>query len=290
MSREMAVLIITGIFDAAILYLAMRADKASGLTRFINLGIQAILLSAFSWMVVGWLIPDFVWGDVLELGTIFLVALAVAYNLLWFVAESIWSGIKASGSRRTPVKSAPVPSENVSVRQAPAPSSTQPHPVTGPVRPTRHRTIFISYRRSDSQDVAGRIYDALVYAFGTESVFKDVDAIRPGEDFRVAINSFLNQCDVVLVLIGGSWVDARSPNGSRRLDDPGDFVRIEIETALRRNISVIPVLVQNARMPSKKALPRSLHQLLFNNAVEIRPDPDFHRDMERLVSALIQVR
>src|ERR1700733_11425134 len=105
--------------------------------------------------------------------------------------------------------------------------------------------IFISYRRSDSLVVSGRIYDFLVEEFGKENVFKDVYSIPLGSDFRAVLNEWVGGCSVFLAIIGDAWLSAIGPSGSRRLDDPNDFVRIEIESALARgdDITVIPVLV-----------------------------------------------
>lgn len=136
--------------------------------------------------------------------------------------------------------------------------------------------IFISYRRSDSIDVTGRIYDTLVKEFGYRNIFKDVDDIRPGEDFRVYIRTALAKAKVVIVVIGPTWV-------SERLNDARDCVRQEIETALELRLPTIPVTVTNASMPDKAALSSSLYGLADLNAQPIRPDPDFHKDMARLV-------
>src|SRR5262245_3456964 len=103
------------------------------------------------------------------------------------------------------------------------------------------KKVFISYRRGDSADVVGRIDDHLVKVFGRESVFKDVDSISLGTDFRKVISQRVSECDVLLAVIGPMWLAARGPSGGRRLDDEADYVRIEIETALRRDIPVIPL-------------------------------------------------
>ncbi len=146
--------------------------------------------------------------------------------------------------------------------------------------------IFVSYRRSDSADVSGRIYDRLIARFGKNLVFKDVDSIPLGIDFKEYLDRKVSECDVLLAIIGDHWIDARDANGKRRLDDPADFVRIEIESALERGIPVIPLLVHGAQMPAEENLPFSLRKLVYRNGIPIRPDPDFHRDMDRLISAL----
>src|SRR5688572_14604229 len=123
--------------------------------------------------------------------------------------------------------------------------------------------IFISYRRDDSIDAAGRLYDRLSDHFGKDNVFLDVDAIPVGVDFRRHLQDAVGECDVLLAVIGHAWLDARRADGSRRLDDPADFVRIEIRTALERGIPVIPVLVGRATMPAGRDLPAALQALAY---------------------------
>jgi hypothetical protein len=117
--------------------------------------------------------------------------------------------------------------------------------------------IFISYRRSDNPDAVGRIYDRLVSEFGKARVFKDVDSIPLGQDFRGHLNDIVGNCAAVLAIIGPKWTDVRSETGQRRLDDPDDFVRIELEAALERKVPVVPVLVGHAVMPATSQLPAS---------------------------------
>ncbi|MEP7292640.1 MAG: toll/interleukin-1 receptor domain-containing protein, partial [Chloroflexota bacterium] len=144
--------------------------------------------------------------------------------------------------------------------------------------------IFLSYRRADSRLVSNRIYDRLVAAFGKQNVFKDVDNIPPGRDFRGVLREATAECQVMLVVIGPNWVNVTDANGNRRLDDPNDFVRIEVETGLQRDgILVIPVLVEGAAMPPPNQLPISLQELAYNNAFTIHDDPLFHRDMDALI-------
>ena len=148
---------------------------------------------------------------------------------------------------------------------------------------------FVSYRRHDSADAAGRIYDRLVAQYGHEGVFKDVDNIPLGADFRQVISDAVGSCAVLLAVIGRDWLTASNERGDRRLDDPSDFVRIEIETALQRTIPVIPLLVRDASIPPEDALPDSLRDLVYRNGIRIRSDPDFHHDMDRLIAALDEV-
>jgi Sulfatase-modifying factor enzyme 1/TIR domain len=146
--------------------------------------------------------------------------------------------------------------------------------------------ILISYRREDSADVAGRIYDRLIQQFGQEAVFKDVDSIPFGVDFRIHLDAQVAKCEVFLAVIGRDWMKKRGSKGKSRLEDPGDFVRIEIESALKRQIPVIPVLVSGASIPPAERLPASLQDLPYRNGIPVRPDPDFHRDMDRLIDQL----
>jgi len=146
--------------------------------------------------------------------------------------------------------------------------------------------VFVSYRREDSDDVTGRICDRLVAEFGRETVFQDVDAIPMGVDFRQYLHDAVSNCDVLLAIIGMEWLDIRGEEGGRRIDDDGDFVRIEIEAALQRDIPVIPVLVRGASMPRAAQLPTSLQKLAYRNGTLVRPDPDFHNDMNRLIRGL----
>ena len=151
---------------------------------------------------------------------------------------------------------------------------------------TRSGHIFVSYRRSDSADVAGRIYDRLIGKFGRERIFKDVDSIPLGLDFKEYLDKKVGECDVLLAIIGDRWLDAKDLAEKYRLEDPDDFVRIEIQSALERGIPVIPLLVRDAHMPREESLPSSLRKLVYRNGIPIRSDPDFHRDMDRLIAAL----
>jgi formylglycine-generating enzyme required for sulfatase activity len=149
-------------------------------------------------------------------------------------------------------------------------------------------SIFISYRRVDSSDVTGRIYDRLVATFDRNLVFKDVDSIPFGVDFREHLDQAVSQCQVCLVVVGRTWLEAKDEAGRRRLDSAQDFVRIEIESALKRKIPVIPVLVGGASMPGPEQLPPSLEPLAYRNGAQVRSDPDFHRDMDRLIAGIQQ--
>ncbi len=146
--------------------------------------------------------------------------------------------------------------------------------------------IFMSYRREDSADVSGRIYDRLAAHFGEEAIFKDVDDIPFGVNFRTYLNEMVEDSAVELVIIGPEWLQAMNSRGQRRLEDPSDFVRIEIEAALEQEIPVIPLLVRGGRMPRADDLPAELAELAYRNGTVVRADPDFHRDMDRLIRGL----
>lgn len=146
--------------------------------------------------------------------------------------------------------------------------------------------IFISYRREDSADVTGRINDHFCRAFGEERIFTDVDNIPLGVDFREHIDREVSHCEVLIAVIGPQWATIKNERGERRLEDPADFVRLEIESALKRDIPVIPVLVRRAVMPTEGQLPDSIKLLAFRNGIPVRPDPDFRNDIKRLIKGI----
>ncbi len=160
--------------------------------------------------------------------------------------------------------------------------------IISPFRCVSMGNIFISYRRGDSIAIAGRIRDHLVQSFGRKRVFVDVDDIPHGQDFVKVLESKLAACDLLLAIIGPAWLEARDANGRRRLDDPEDFVAIEIASALARGrIAVVPVLVDGARMPTAAELPDALKGLARRNAIEVR-NTQFSSDADRLRQSLAQ--
>ncbi|MFA5242589.1 MAG: TIR domain-containing protein [Sulfuricella sp.] len=148
--------------------------------------------------------------------------------------------------------------------------------------------IFISYRREDTAGHAGRIFDRLREKFGGDKVFMDVAGIEPGVDFVEAIDQAVGSCDVLLVIIGKQWLTCDDASGKRRLDDPKDFIRLETATALRRDIRVIPVLVQDAAMPGDGDLPDDLKKLARRQATEIS-DTHWDTDTGQLVETLTKL-
>jgi hypothetical protein len=157
----------------------------------------------------------------------------------------------------------------------------------GASHPTLPR-LFISYRRQDSAASCGRLYDRLVADLGEDRVFRDIDSIAPGALFADRLRRSVAECDAFIVLIGPSWL-AADPERRRRLDDPADFVRIEIETALQQGKPVFPVLVEGARMPGASELPTSVAPIKASNAIEIA-DRHFTSDMRHLLAAMRSVR
>ncbi|HVO43348.1 MAG TPA: TIR domain-containing protein [Aggregatilineales bacterium] len=158
----------------------------------------------------------------------------------------------------------------------------------GPVSPLGKDSIFISYRRDDSSDITGRIYDHLIGYFGKGAVFKDVYSIPYGVDFREHLRGTLKSCRVMLVVIGDRWLTVADSDGKRRLEDPGDFVRAEVETGMHLGMLVIPLLVRGATMPSERDLPGDLKPLAYRNGTPIRNDPDFPTDMDRLIKSIVE--
>jgi hypothetical protein len=146
--------------------------------------------------------------------------------------------------------------------------------------------VFISYRRGDAAGHAGRLADGLTTYYGRDHVFMDLDSIGPGVDFVARIEQAVGACNAALVLIGDGWVSAADAEGTRRLDDPADFVRVEVAEALARDgIKVIPVLVEGAKMPAPEELPEDIRKLSRHNAIELS-DARWNYDVDRLKQAI----
>jgi hypothetical protein len=135
-------------------------------------------------------------------------------------------------------------------------------------------------------DITGRIYDRLAHHFGKNSVFKDVDSTPLGIDFRKHLQDAVSRCHILVVVIGRNWAYVSLETGKPRLDDPRDHLRIEVQAALDRGIPVIPVLVQGVNIPSEEQLPPSLGLLAYRQGIPVRPDPDFHNDVDRLIRGI----
>jgi hypothetical protein len=145
--------------------------------------------------------------------------------------------------------------------------------------------IVLSYRRADSDAIAGRIRDRLAREYGDDSVFMDIDSIPFGTDFREHIENAIAQHDAVLAVVGRDWVGPK-PDGTTRIAEDLDFVRIEIETAMKVKIPVVPLLVNGAVMPKPEDLPAGLRDFAFRNAAQIDSGRDFHQHMDRLIRSL----
>lgn len=146
--------------------------------------------------------------------------------------------------------------------------------------------IFISYRRDDAAYVAAMLTRRLRSEFGEDSVFIDIDTIPFGIDFREQITRAVDKCDVLLAIIGNKWLGVNADKPGRRIDDPADFVRIEIEAAVRRAIPVVPILIDSATMPSAGQLPDSLAPLAFRNAAELRAGRDMEHHLDLIINGL----
>jgi hypothetical protein len=148
-----------------------------------------------------------------------------------------------------------------------------------------NRRIFLSYRREDSAGQAGRVSDRLVREFGDGCLFMDVSGIPLGVDFVKRLTEEVASCDVLLAMIGPRWIDIRDENGDRRLDNPDDFVRIEIRAALQRAIPLIPILLDGTKIPKANLLPEDVRALAVRNGLDLR-HASFHADLDRLVREL----
>jgi hypothetical protein len=145
--------------------------------------------------------------------------------------------------------------------------------------------IAISYRRSGSSAITGRIFDRLAAHYGKDSVFMDVDNIPFGADFRTYIQAVLRETQVLIVVIGPQWLGTDAA-GAVRMSQESDPVRAEIEAALARKLPLIPVLVDGARMPDSAELPASFKEFAFLNAAEVATGRDFHHHLDRLIAAI----
>jgi hypothetical protein len=145
--------------------------------------------------------------------------------------------------------------------------------------------VFISYRREDAAGHAGRVHDRLAKEFGANLLFMDVDGIPLGVNFVEALHEEVAKCGVLLAVIGPHWLKVRDKDGKRRLDNPNDFVRVEIAAALQRNIPVIPILLDGAKVPKANQLPKDLEELSIRNGLDVR-HASFHSDIDKLVRNL----
>ena len=149
--------------------------------------------------------------------------------------------------------------------------------------------ILLNYRRGDTAGNAGHLYATLAKHFGSDNVFMDIDKIEPGLNFVEVIKQWVGRCDVFIAMIGAQWLTSAYDSGERRLDDPNDFVRMEIEAGLARpDVRVIPVTVQDVEMPAAEQMPESMRELAYRNGLEIR-DVSWDYDVQRLIKAIERI-
>jgi hypothetical protein len=145
--------------------------------------------------------------------------------------------------------------------------------------------VFVSYRRDDAAHITGRIADAIAARIGRDRVFVDVDSVAPGEDFVRKIENSIRSSGTFLAVIGANWLSAATPQGQRRIDLDGDFIRLEVRTALATGMRIVPVLVDNAPMPRAEDLPEDVRQFVRHNAVHLN-HTTFTRDIQTLLDLL----
>jgi hypothetical protein len=170
-------------------------------------------------------------------------------------------------------------------RAAPAAAEATIEPPAKPAAEARLARIAVSYRRADSRDITWRIVDRLTDRYGEGAVFIDIDGIPPGEKFRDYIAATLAKSDIFLAMIGRRWTGPQR-GAPARIMEADDLVRIEVETALGHGLPIIPVLLDDARMPAASALPDSLHELRSYNAAPVETGRDFNAQIARLIKAI----
>jgi hypothetical protein len=149
--------------------------------------------------------------------------------------------------------------------------------------------IFVNYRRSDTIQIAHRLADSLCKVFGTTNIFIDEDSIPSGVDFREHIYRSIDQCAVLLIVIGDRWLEAKDDRGQVRLNNPDDYVRVEIELSLRLGLTVIPILIDEAEIPAASELSSSIKQLSYLNVFKLHSGRSFRNDLDNLATQLRQI-
>ena len=217
------------------------------------------------------------------LGIALVVALVAARRRLPWQSRATPAPVAPSRDTDPPAVTAPEAGRAMlAADDAPRPQQT-PLP-----QPPSDSGIFISYRRQDEPNFAGRLYDRLATHFGRDRVFIDVDTIDLGVDFAEVIAQSLSRCPIMIVVIGKRWIDVADEDGEPRLNNPDDYVRLEIEKALRSRTRVIPVLVEGAPAPKGSQLPTSLASLARRNGITMSHD-SFGSDADRLIATLDRV-
>jgi hypothetical protein len=211
------------------------------------------------------------------------------------LTNSLLSGANLSGANLSGV--AAITNEELAQQAASLEGATMPNGQTYEnwlkskrvqQRERQTRGIYISYRRDESAVYAGRIADSFIEQFGEDRVFRDIDTIQPGLDFAEAIEHAVGSSEVLIAVIGKNWLTATDEAGQKRLENPDDYVRTEIATALQLDIRVVPLLVQGASMPGTDELPEDLAPLTRRNAFELH-DSSWGDDIRRLTSVLERV-
>lgn len=145
--------------------------------------------------------------------------------------------------------------------------------------------IFISYRRRDTLPIVGRIYDHLINKFGESNVFMDFDSIKAGTDFRVVLSEKIEDADIMLAIIGGNWLQQSTP-ANKDNEGMNDYVRIELETAINKDIKIIPVLVDGASMPTPDQMGTTLEKISYLHATNLNSGRDFKNHISRLINEI----
>ena len=153
-------------------------------------------------------------------------------------------------------------------------------------QPSRTEKIFISYRHLENTGMVDLIYRSLIDAFTAPFVFRDQESIPLGTNFKTYLDNVIRQCRVVVVIIGPQWLLHLDSNGRRRIDNPNDFVRVEVQAALQRDIPIIPVFIDGATMPTAEELPKELQELVYLNGLPVRSGADAANDIAKLIVAV----
>lgn len=169
------------------------------------------------------------------------------------------------------------------------PENRDTHRISSTTSIAAEKSIFISYRREDSRDTVGRMYDRLSAQYGVARVIRDIDSLPIGRSFPEALDEAVSKAAITLVIIGPNWASICDDSGVSRLENSEDFVRREVVRAMASGKPVVPVLVSEAKMPKRQDIPEPLHKLLDQHGIHVRPDPDFHKDMDSLIRSLNRI-
>ena len=210
---------------------------------------------------------------------------AIPDRLSRFQSVDLFLGGQFERLARTVRRAMPLPARAVARPMAQAVEAAVSVPQDSGHNDDEPSGVFISYRRTDEPAFSGRLYDTLVIRFGEERVFMDVDSIVLGVDFVEVLEKTLSVCKAMVVVIGRHWLRAADEVGRRRLDDPDDFVRLEVATALEREINVIPILVEHSWMPRREDLPACLYKLPRRNG-RTMTNAGFRRECVELLERL----